>query len=530
MQHYRYEALQHPESIRVLILHPALDPQSAIRCHFLKNNPVLPTIQSHPRKPGSPLRETGTPKIVPSTENGGVAEEYQPRKVNIKPGSPDESHRSVDRPPGFPAYEALSYTWGDPMDPVPIHLSRRNHSLLRSQEATQFLATRNLFGALRSLRHRVSRRLLWIDAICIDQSNLDEKTTQVRLMDRVYAASHKVVVYLGEETPSSRILFRELALATRAPRRKLMPFEGEHPYSRRSPPIIRAAPDQAVINAMNDLFNRPYFQRIWVLQEAYFSCLASKPAIVLTCGMVHASIDVLYRCVFGYEESRRLTSTAIPLPIEYGTTGTGFGSFSSLWVLLMQSRRCQATDPRDRVFALRSLIPREDKTLDSLIDYHQTVETVFTNVATYLLSDEDTDLWLLLALRHPHQRPMPSWVPDWSQNQPIGGIKSTFDPYGSGRDKRYKTKMQLQVGAYSLSQQRAPDPGIPNYGPHLQAKGREFSRILVIGPKISVDNFPEWVIHLRGLLFQTYGDVKTGAYPQSIIEGMKSLRPYIEYL
>lgn len=59
-----------------------------------------------------------------------------------------------------PTYEALSYTWGDPLDKTPIFLN-----------GVTFLVTKNLHWALRRLRHSDETRHIWIDALCINQSN-----------------------------------------------------------------------------------------------------------------------------------------------------------------------------------------------------------------------------------------------------------------------------------------------------------------------------------------------------------------------
>lgn len=87
-------------------------------------------------------------------------------------------------------FEALSYVWGDP--------GRKLSILLHNQE---FEVTWNLAHALRHLRAAESNileaRTLWIDAICIDQQNINERNQQVRRMDIVYKRAKQVVVWLG---------------------------------------------------------------------------------------------------------------------------------------------------------------------------------------------------------------------------------------------------------------------------------------------------------------------------------------------
>lgn len=93
-------------------------------------------------------------------------------------------------------YEALSYAWGNPALTVEI-----------SADESQFWITRNLEQALRHLRPKSggAERILWIDAICIDQSNLLECNNQVGAMQQIYANAERVVIWLGERSEDSRM-------------------------------------------------------------------------------------------------------------------------------------------------------------------------------------------------------------------------------------------------------------------------------------------------------------------------------------
>jgi len=91
---------------------------------------------------------------------------------------------------GSTRYEALSYVWGDPHDTIPFSCAgRRLH------------VTRNLHAALRKMRMINDMRKhapLWIDAVCINQANVDEKTVQVRLMGEIYAGASLVHIWLHD--------------------------------------------------------------------------------------------------------------------------------------------------------------------------------------------------------------------------------------------------------------------------------------------------------------------------------------------
>ena len=85
-----------------------------------------------------------------------------------------------------PEYAALSYTWGEPIFDHKITLN-----------GSPFMISTNLHDALRTFRDR-KHQVIWVDAVCINQSNFDERNRQVLLMQRIYALSTFVLVYLGD--------------------------------------------------------------------------------------------------------------------------------------------------------------------------------------------------------------------------------------------------------------------------------------------------------------------------------------------
>jgi hypothetical protein len=92
----------------------------------------------------------------------------------------------------LPKYEALSYVWGSPTPDTAISC----HEL-------ELLVTENCVLAMRRLRRRFTTRLLWIDAICIDQTSGEEKQHQVQLMGDVYSKAKRVIIWLGEHSTES---------------------------------------------------------------------------------------------------------------------------------------------------------------------------------------------------------------------------------------------------------------------------------------------------------------------------------------
>ncbi|OAL57372.1 HET-domain-containing protein [Pyrenochaeta sp. DS3sAY3a] len=152
-------------------------------------------------------------------------------------------------------YEALSYVWGDPKLTSNIFV---RDSVLP--------ITRNLEAALRSLRLEEGSRLLWIDAICINQDDIAERTHQVQMMARIYNFARNVVVWLGPAGVHSEIGVKTLQwFFSPMELRYNPPWESE-------PPFLVAA-------GLRDILERPWFRRMWVVQEAALSQRAT-----LTCG------------------------------------------------------------------------------------------------------------------------------------------------------------------------------------------------------------------------------------------------------
>ncbi|CAG8971949.1 hypothetical protein HYALB_00003285 [Hymenoscyphus albidus] len=140
-----------------------------------------------------------------------------------------------------PIFEALSYTWGDPKDLIPILLHGRPHQI-----------PRNLESALRHLRLPDRTRVLWVDAMCINQSDIPERNQQVSKRRDIYTmgGAQKVVVWLG------RIKNAQLGLDFCA---KL---------AEEQPAYARSSAFKVEWEACHDIFMRnPWWSRAWIVQE-----------------------------------------------------------------------------------------------------------------------------------------------------------------------------------------------------------------------------------------------------------------------
>ena len=148
-----------------------------------------------------------------------------------------------------PAFEAISYTWGD---------STTTHQLLIGGQAMPI--TRSAASVISHLASPWRTRLLWLDAVCVDQSSNPDKTTQVRIMPAIYSRASRVIVWLGD-APDAKIAFdfiHELRLwHTNGPK-----DEGDAFNS------VRQAPDEhPKYCSLRRLLGNPYWSRVWIVQE-----------------------------------------------------------------------------------------------------------------------------------------------------------------------------------------------------------------------------------------------------------------------
>jgi hypothetical protein len=210
------------------------------------------------------------------------------RLVQIQPGLPGtEVHCRMidytirdDRVSGV--FEALSYVWGETTDPKKVFVTDI-HSTDQPDAPQQYLdITSNLYHALQELRDPTLPRIMWIDAVCINQSDLEERSSQVDFMAKIYSYANQVVIWLGPgDNTETKELFAAIEdaadivhQATNAEQYpKSVPYgSGENNESGRGDDFLEVA--------LENLLARPWFSRMWVLQEA-----AAARSILVKCGV-----------------------------------------------------------------------------------------------------------------------------------------------------------------------------------------------------------------------------------------------------
>ncbi|GLA44223.1 hypothetical protein AnigIFM63309_002809 [Aspergillus niger] len=180
-----------------------------------------------------------------------------------------------------PAYEALSYVWGDPS--ICRSISLNGHT---------FEVTENLWLAMRRLRKSTEPRVFWIDAICINQSNNDEKSSQVSFMGEIYQGSQETTLWLGEDPCTVEVGSKSAAGHRLA---ELFEILLSDKHMSEMPCFIedgtRTDVSEDYLQHFDDLamfLDKPWWKRIWVIQE-----MVLPPKIRFVYGSEQFSYDTL---------------------------------------------------------------------------------------------------------------------------------------------------------------------------------------------------------------------------------------------
>jgi hypothetical protein len=352
------------------------------------------------------------------------------RVLDLAPGTWDEpvncSLRTVHLDDDDPRYEAISYAWGDPDDRKPVICN-----------GCATTTTRSLVEALQRFRHARTTRTLWADALCINQADDDEKTSQVRLMSYIYTKAVRVLVWLQHDNDQvvqdslnaiCRFVCEEDGFG------KFGAEDGTTPYifyrwldvnvttvsEMESSEIANVA-----IDALRLVCRSSWFSRGWVVQEVALSTSASVfwghseiDFEWLGVASFSASMNYIYKSSLGM-------SNCLWLFTVYTSSQRSDGPRQSFVDLMDSTRRFAFKDPKDRIYGLLGLKTLECDLADgrSLIDpdYNITTMECYRRLAVKLLS-EWQDLRVLSWVHSASQstKDWPSWVPDWSErNRPL---------------------------------------------------------------------------------------------------------------
>ena len=255
-------------------------------------------------------------------------------------------------PVSGPEYEALSYTWGAVKDSFTAHIVDSHAS---GQNISTFQIGSNLNCALRHLRYADKPRTMWVDAICINQKNHEERDAQVKRMKHVYSLASRVVVWLGAEANESNISLSTIQYLSDQAEYTMDYRVCASPRAKEPRWFSRVCPlpyDKKTWSAIISLFGRSWFSRLWVLQEVQFANHRS----VVQCGNDILPWSSLRKAILVLGGKHNLPQE-LKHQIDLNRYAAWPMSTLNLRRLLISIRARQCSDARDKVFGILSLAP-----------------------------------------------------------------------------------------------------------------------------------------------------------------------------
>ncbi|KAI4272794.1 MAG: hypothetical protein LQ337_005067 [Flavoplaca oasis] len=367
-------------------------------------------------------------------------------------------------------FEALSYVWGHDKSDRRIRLND-----------SDFYVKSNLEAALRAMANELERpnqlhpktsRLLWIDAICINQDDNTEKSIQVRSIKSIYHKAERVLIWItspgthgnirrAHETTTTAIRnFRHYHRAGVDTRELLHYLDDPHDQKEFKTASQRLQNlDQSVAHIRKDshwptlvtFFDHPWWRRVWVRQEIAMSRRAS-----VLCG--ESSVDwedvatiAHWLCVFTtdlddktrYWGGTHHSGAYSGEDLQFFRKTLQNGGSLDFQTMLIHARSCEATIPLDRVFAILGMVQNH---IDMPIDYNMSAaEVAIAAFQRLALLNDGLDA-LIFSQNPTRKEGIPSWAPN---------IYSEFSAQPSrlkGRDESlYRASMNSSQVNYSFS-------------------------------------------------------------------------------
>ncbi|KAK4450969.1 HET-domain-containing protein [Podospora aff. communis PSN243] len=282
----------------------------------------------------------------------------------------------LDRHPGVPEYHALSYTWGSAGNEVAAYVvgdKSTEPEVTAMKNMSVILIRANLAIALRYLRRLDQPRVLWIDAMCINQADLDERCEQVKRMRDIYALATQTVVWMGEEGDESTAALDTLVYLGNQVEHYGNVYFGDAPDAAEPDwwlPTVQLPYNDDTWAALRALVHRPWFGRAWVLQEV----LLSGERAMLQCGR-HCVPWMPIRKAFLTLKLKQIPHDLLTWVMLYARAIYSHDA-RSLCRLLGWARGRLCTDARDKIYGLLGLVSPAI-TANIRLDYSMPVEQVY---------------------------------------------------------------------------------------------------------------------------------------------------------
>lgn len=338
------------------------------------------------------------------------------RLLTLSPGSHEDdlilTLRTASLDQELPAYHALSYAWGT--------ASSSQKALVDGKETTIGL---NLDCALRHIRCTLTQLILvWVDALCINQHDLEERSYQVLLMKDIYSTAERVLIYLGPEHAGDA--------------EAVAYIQQDH-----APKSEAAA--HVLLDQIESICQRTWFGRVWVAQELALS--HRDPKVYL--GTLTLAWSDFYTYVVGLELRKPSSLDGHPRLFAFMQIVDKVQRLgrvrayrtTSLNLQIYRSAPALATDSRDKVFGLLGICAFNSGQTVVKPDYTKSTWRVFAEATISMLQEGDNLPYGLLPMQPPRTVPedsvykrlcgLPSWVLDLNISSQVPGLCGQNGPY-----------------------------------------------------------------------------------------------------
>ncbi|CAH0003359.1 unnamed protein product [Clonostachys byssicola] len=340
-----------------------------------------------------------------------------------------------------PRYETLSYTWGD---------NSKEH--LIQVDGSRFRVNHNLFLALRRLRSLDEARVIWIDAICINQSDNNEKSAQVAMMGRIYSSCSRATTSSPPESTTAKQAFELLRVLGED-----VQFDQLACFTSTEEGILTCETFASHFKSLEAITYIPWWSRIRIVQE-----MVLPPEVVFAFASETCPYEVIYNmhAVFGAHANSccaklwfRFTENPTPAceliiavnlrhgPLIAVRRRRVNGETMTLSDLRQRFCTFEATQMRDLFYGLLGMVNTSGADLPLVPDYGITeAEAISIACYTSIKQNQNLDIiqgsrWAITSLA------LPSWIPDV-----LNSVKSrALAP----RERRYRNHLQGQFNASS---------------------------------------------------------------------------------
>ncbi|KAH8702941.1 heterokaryon incompatibility protein-domain-containing protein [Phaeosphaeriaceae sp. PMI808] len=343
------------------------------------------------------------------------------RVLDLLPGTQGETVRCALRNvdlDGEEEYEALSYVWGKLVTEKYVYISQFRVPI-----------TRNLYSGLQRLRYETKIRTLWIDQLCINQADNEERASQVGMMRDIYRRCSRCVIWLGEldgdvnnfNVQDAEAVFDFIEFVSKA-----------QPGCTVLPEIFHdSVKGESVRRAFEafSMYGNPWWSRIWTIQEFIIPHSAifiwgpfSLQRDILNLAGYRLQLDVMMEFFDAEFQLCRRQYRSLLRRLLYPTMGFVYSTIKDDTLdLLMRWRHRDASDPRDKVYALLGLLPPGVLQSAQCCSYDIPVANLFSQVTIDLIKEEGGLRPLIGSSDLAHITPsLPSWAIDFACSQRLG--------------------------------------------------------------------------------------------------------------